>query len=153
MLEASVLVSSFFFLKNTVNKTRAIVKHINSDIAVLIQIPLPPNKEVRITKLNVTSTKLLPKEMIVEDIGFSIATKKPEIIKLNPKNKKVKEYCLNTDIVEVNNSTSLGFINKDVILLANNWQIINTDIEVIRTVFNPILNKDITFLSSLAPKL
>ena len=39
----------------------------NSDTAVVIQIPLPPNKKVRTNKLIVTITKLLPKDMMAED--------------------------------------------------------------------------------------
>lgn len=70
----------------------------NSDTAVVIQIPLPPNKK---------------------DIA----------------------YCLNTDTVLLNNSISFEFINKDVILFANNKDTENTVTEVIRTVLSPNLSK------------
>ena len=137
----SSLLDDLFLLKNAVSKIREIIKQMNSDTAVVIQIPLPPNKKVRTNKLIVTITKPLPKDMMAEDTGLSIATKKPEIIKLNPKNKKDIAYCLNTDTVLLNNSISFGFINKDVILFANDKDTENTVTEVIRTVLSPNLSK------------
>ena len=93
---------SFLFLKNINNNDKAITKQTNSDTAVVIQIPLPPNNLISKSKLIITSTKLLPREIIEEYKGCSIATKKPEIIKLNPTNRKEIEYILNTATVELN---------------------------------------------------
>ena len=94
----SSLLDDLFLLKNAVSKIREIIKQMNSDTAVVIQIPLPPNKK---------------------DIA----------------------YCLNTDTVLLNNSISFGFINKDVILFANDKDTENTVTEVIRTVLSPNLSK------------
>ncbi len=94
----SSLLDDLFLLKNAVSKIREIIKQMNSDTAVVIQIPLPPNKK---------------------DIA----------------------YCLNTDTVLLNNSISFEFINKDVILFANNKDTENTVTEVIRTVLSPNLSK------------
>ena len=94
---------NFFFLKKLNNNDKAITKQTNSDTAVVIHMALPPNIVVNKNKLIVTNTKLLPIEIIEEYIGCSMATKNPEIIKLNPTNKKEIEYNLNTETVELNN--------------------------------------------------
>ena len=65
-------------------------------------MPSPPNNFVSTNKLITTKTKLLPRDIIAEQIGLSMATKNPEMIKLNPKNKKENEYNLNTYTVELN---------------------------------------------------
>ena len=64
-----------------------------------------------------------------------------EINHYTPKNKKDIAYCLNTYTVLLNNSISFGFINKDVILFANDKDTENTVTEVIRTVLSPKLSK------------
>lgn len=69
----------------------------------MIHIPLPPNNFVRINKLIVTNTRLLPRDIMAEESGCSMETKKPEIIKLKPTNKKDMEYNLNTETVDANN--------------------------------------------------
>ena len=128
-------------MKNLNNKPKAIIKQINSETAVVIQIPLPPNSLVSTNKLIVTKIKLLPRDIMAEEIGFSMATKNPEIIKLNPINKNEIEYSLNTEIVDVNSSISSGLINNDTILFANKIHDENTTIEVINTVLIAIFNK------------
>ena len=40
---------------------------------------------------------------MAEESGCSMETKKPEIIKLKPTNKKDMEYNLNTETVDANN--------------------------------------------------
>lgn len=60
------LLFKFFFLKKLNKKDNAISKHTNSDTAVVIQIPFPPNILVSINKLIVTNTKLLPRDIIDE---------------------------------------------------------------------------------------
>ena len=100
--EDSFLEFNFFFLKNVNNNDKEITKQTNSDTAVVIQIASPPNSLVNKNKLIVTNTKLLPREIIEEYNGCSIETKNPEIIKLNPTNKKEIEYNLNTEIVLLN---------------------------------------------------
>lgn len=103
ILDDDLSLFNLFFLKNLNNKDRAIIKQTNSDTAVVIHIASPPNNLVIKNKLIVTNTKLLPREIIEENKGCSMATKKPEIIKLNPTNKNEIEYNLNTETVELNN--------------------------------------------------
>ena len=89
---------------------------------------------------------------MAEESGCSMETKKPEIIKLKPTNKKDMEYNLNTETVDANNWVSCGFINNPVILLANIIDDANTKTEVINTVLSAILNKWFTLFISPAPK-
>ena len=152
ILDDDLSLFNLFFLKNLNNKDRAIIKQTNSDTAVVIHIASPPNNLVIKNKLIVTNTKLLPREIIEENKGCSMATKNPEIIKLNPTNKNEIEYNLNTETVELNNWVSLGFINKLVILVANNMDDTNTTMEVTSTVLSPIFNKWLTLSISSAPK-
>ena len=94
LITSDDLFFTFFFssLKNLNNKLKDIIKVINSDTSVVTQIPSPPNNFVSTNKLIITKTKLLPRDIIAEHIGLSMATKNPEMIKLNPKNKKENEY-------------------------------------------------------------
>ena len=56
-------------------------------------------KEVNNNKLIVTNNKLLPRDIIEEYSGCSMATNNPEIIKLKPTNNKDIEYNFNTETV------------------------------------------------------